>query len=344
MALRSLSTRRRGASANIMWLGGMDWGGSKQQDFTNKADVLERGGGASWYIIDPRKSQCIGYWDGLTALALIFTALVTPYEVAFLPPATSALEPLFLANRVIDMIFVCDMLLNFFLMSEAASESMTHGIQWNTRPWPIAKAYLRGWFALDLLSTASGAFDYLPLIDTADKGAAGGGSDDGDVGGDLQRLRILRVLRTFRLIKLMRLVRASRLAKRWANRLAINYAQLTLFQSIAGLVPLSHWVACTWAAVGYTQVYLGTPITETWLGVKGFCWLDDDVTAAAAAAMGGGGSLSSVDAAGAPLYSCFEAWRVYAASLCARARRRTDTVGTCAPCCPVVDSPRAVSR
>ena len=48
-------------------------------------------------------------------------------------------------------------------------------------------------------------------------------------------------------------------------------------------------MACTWAAVGYTQVYLGVPVTDTWLGTKGFCWLDDP-------AMGG-----SVDASGAPL-------------------------------------------
>ena len=130
-------------------------------------------------------------------------------------------------------------------------------------------------------------------------------------GDDLQTFRILRVLRTFRLIKLARLVRASRLAKRWANRLSINYARLALFGAIGSLVPLSHWVACFWAAVGYTQVFLGADINDTWLGTKGFCW--------------------SVDSGGELPYACFDAWKVYAASLyfagttitsigCARAR------------------------
>jgi len=33
-----------------------------------------------WYRIDPRTSRRLQYWDALTTLALLFTALVTPYE------------------------------------------------------------------------------------------------------------------------------------------------------------------------------------------------------------------------------------------------------------------------
>ena len=52
-----------------------------------------------WYQIDPRKSKVMGYWDSITGLALIFTALVTPFEVAFLEAAESAGEPMFIVNR-----------------------------------------------------------------------------------------------------------------------------------------------------------------------------------------------------------------------------------------------------
>jgi hypothetical protein len=52
-----------------------------------------------WYQIDPRKSKVMGYWDSVTGLALIFTALVTPFEVAFLEAAESATEPMFIVNR-----------------------------------------------------------------------------------------------------------------------------------------------------------------------------------------------------------------------------------------------------
>ena len=33
------------------------------------------------WIIDPRVSKRIGYWDITAGVALIFTAIVTPYEV-----------------------------------------------------------------------------------------------------------------------------------------------------------------------------------------------------------------------------------------------------------------------
>ena len=53
------------------------------------------------YIINP-ESIGMTVWDSVTALALIFTAMVTPFEVGFLPSAESALEALFLINRLLD--------------------------------------------------------------------------------------------------------------------------------------------------------------------------------------------------------------------------------------------------
>ena len=38
------------------------------------------------FIIDPRTSQRLGIWDTLTAVSLIVTAVLTPYEAAFLSP------------------------------------------------------------------------------------------------------------------------------------------------------------------------------------------------------------------------------------------------------------------
>ena len=36
-----------------------------------------------WWILDPRYSKFCPLWDFTTALALVFTAIVTPWEVAF---------------------------------------------------------------------------------------------------------------------------------------------------------------------------------------------------------------------------------------------------------------------
>ena len=38
-----------------------------------------------WFIIDPRHSHFLAYWDLTTGLALVFTALVTPWEVRAAP-------------------------------------------------------------------------------------------------------------------------------------------------------------------------------------------------------------------------------------------------------------------
>ena len=72
-----------------------------------------------WYILDPQSTQ-VQIWDGFTALALIYTALVTPFEVGFLGAPTSALEPLFVVNRLIDAIFLFDMCLQPFIMFRRA--------------------------------------------------------------------------------------------------------------------------------------------------------------------------------------------------------------------------------
>ena len=75
----------------------------------------------SKYLIDPRKSKFIGYWDVVTGLALVFTALVTPWEVAFAEPPKKFIESMFLFNRFVDSIFLVDMVLQFLLIYQVAA-------------------------------------------------------------------------------------------------------------------------------------------------------------------------------------------------------------------------------
>ena len=82
-------------------------------------------------LIDPRSSKRMGYWDLTTSIALIFTALVTPYEVALLEPAETAARALFIINRLIDLIFSVDIGLQFFLITEKGSSEYNH--RWITR-------------------------------------------------------------------------------------------------------------------------------------------------------------------------------------------------------------------
>ena len=156
----------------------------------------------SRYLIDPRKSKFIGYWDVITGLALVFTAIVTPWEVAFAEPPKSAIESMFLFNRFIDCIFLIDMFLQFFLIYQI---STAEGTRWESNPKAIAKHYLFSWFLLDLISILP--FDVLSIV----------------AGEALAKLKIVRLFRLMRLIKLIRLIRASRMFKRWETRMAIDY-------------------------------------------------------------------------------------------------------------------------
>jgi len=70
--------------------------------------------------IDPRDGF-MRRWDVVMILCLMFTALVTPYEIAFLAEESekSTYEPLkdwlFWVNRMVDFLFFVDMIINFFL-------------------------------------------------------------------------------------------------------------------------------------------------------------------------------------------------------------------------------------
>ena len=72
------------------------------EDSSTEVVVNQTGQNHAWYLIDPRSSEYFGYWDATTALALLFVALVTPYEVALLPTAKTFHDTLFIINRCVD--------------------------------------------------------------------------------------------------------------------------------------------------------------------------------------------------------------------------------------------------
>ena len=118
-----------------------------------------------WYIVDPRSARFIGPWDGVTSVALLFTAIFTPYEVGFLPPSRRADEPLFILNRLIDVIFMLDFTLQFFLMYLSNTGARDgKAASWVNEPRKIAWHYVTSpWFPLDVLSIGVATFDYLEL-------------------------------------------------------------------------------------------------------------------------------------------------------------------------------------
>ena len=172
------------------------------------------------WLIDPRYSTFSQIWDVVTMLALVFTAIVTPFEVSFLsaPTKWADIDTLFILNRFIDVIFSADLVLNFFMMFPMADPEQ--GVRWIDSRKQIVHHYLvrrlgralgwqispslrlrptlpsysraraptrpapeqRGWFALDFFSISLMAIDFVTV----------GAGDDAE---SLQQLRVLRVAR-----------------------------------------------------------------------------------------------------------------------------------------------------
>ena len=68
------------------------------------------------FLIDPRHSNFMGPWDAVTTVALIITAIFTPFEVAFVAAKPGEYDGFFVLNRCVDAVFIFDMLLAFFVM------------------------------------------------------------------------------------------------------------------------------------------------------------------------------------------------------------------------------------
>jgi len=121
-----------------------------------------------WWLIDPRSargSRFIGRLDLATSLALVFTALVTPFEVAYLPAPISAADPLFIVNRIVDAVFLFDMFVAFILMTEIQEEKNgSFRTIWLDTPSSIALHYMRTWFAIDLISILVSGVDIVSVM------------------------------------------------------------------------------------------------------------------------------------------------------------------------------------
>jgi hypothetical protein len=178
-------------------------------------------------------------WDGVTFSALVFTAIVTPAEVAF---SETCFDGLFVVNRMVDVVFIFDMFLQFFL---AYVDDQQGGLVIKDRS-KIRSRYLRGWFSIDLLSIIP--FDFLGCV------------LDLPV---IQRLKAVRVIRLMRLLKLMRVLRASRLFARWLTQISISFSVLSMMKFFALMILSAHWMACLWGMLASVQ----GESTVTWITV-----------------------------------------------------------------------------
>ena len=183
------------------------------------AILMERGR----FVISPRVWY-MRYWDLATIVLLLYTAVVTPVEVAFIP---TKLNILFWVNRGVDACFLVDIFFNFFL---AIPDPLDGQLVYHHPT--IIRTYLKGWFIIDVISILP--FDLVSIIFN---------------NGAVSKLKILRAMRLLRLMKLLRILRAGRIFQRLETLYTIDYSALELVKFGILALTCSHWMACAWGLV-----------------------------------------------------------------------------------------------
>ena len=232
------------------------------------------------HVLKPGDTRWLAYWDVVSACALMYTATLTPFEVAFLSPAEGAAaawsEPWFLINRGLDVIFSFDICLQFFLAYHAEDPETGSEVLVEQHS-KIVKHYVTTWFPIDAFTVVvPSTFDII-MAHTTGPDAPEGESVLGGADSLAANASMLRVLRILRLFKLVRLARASRIIKRWRAKITLNNGTLVILQCIFELVIATHWYACFFSL----QAGMAPSIDMTWLGESMLGYCDNAVAAKA---------------------------------------------------------------
>ncbi|XP_073254491.1 voltage-gated inwardly rectifying potassium channel KCNH6-like [Porites lutea] len=170
-------------------------------------------------------------WDWLILAFVIYTAIVIPYDVAFVTPRRTKMHtsrfgdlvnfsPIAIGNLIIDLLFIIDIPINF---RSAVVDKRTEEVISDSKK--IAMLYLKSWFWVDFVAAIPFEF----LVDPQHEGAT----------------TLMGLLKTARLL---RLVRVSRKIDRYSEYgLAVIVLLTCLFTLTA------HWLACVWHAIGIVE-------------------------------------------------------------------------------------------
>ena len=165
-------------------------------------------------------------WDLALGILIMYSVISIPIRIGFdvAPEIPNSWQ--FIVDCLIDCTFGVDICLNFFTGYYAGRTLVR-----NKRD--IARAYFRGWFSIDLITTVP--------IDLFVELAVGGGSD----------LRAIKMVRILRLLKLARLKKLGKVSQRVREKLNVNAALAELASVLLGIVFFAHLLCCFWYFVGH---------------------------------------------------------------------------------------------
>jgi len=178
-------------------------------------------------------------WISVTALFLLYTAVVTPPMIAFcwLDPECAP-APTLIFDVLLDCFFLLDILYNFSTGNIIAGE---YEDEWAV----VAMRYLRGGFAFDVFTSFPVSFFELAAQAACQQQAAGGEVTSVD-SGQLRIIRVLKPLRWFKLARIAKLGKAENVVNFLMDFFLITPRQGKTAKVLAVLIMLIHLVSCTW--------------------------------------------------------------------------------------------------
>ena len=196
------------------------------------------------------------WWDLAMMIALLWTGLFTPYQIAFLNAPkvlTEGADGLWLFNRLLDVFFIIDVAIECSTMYQ---EELIDGGAWiDSRRMIIRRYAASGWLLIDAVS----CFPYFAIsliIEAA--------SDGSDGGSFLMRLRLVKLVRMMKMSRCMKAAaRVGPYAKELLmGRLELTYARLQVTELILSLLFFTHLQACFYAL--FSSAFTDDGDTPTW--------------------------------------------------------------------------------
>lgn len=182
-------------------------------------------------FIDP-EAPAKRLWDLLLTLLVLYTTLSVPYRVCFQVEAKGFFAQL---ESAMDVAFFVDIVFNFITGLQSPSGEITYTFHL------IVKAYLRGWFAVDFISTLP--FETLAKFFGVSNNAHAA----------LLSTKLLRGLKVLRLFKLARIRRLRKVFANLEDAVYTNQSLISLVKLALTMLFIAHLVACMWYAVGRTD-------------------------------------------------------------------------------------------
>lgn len=164
-------------------------------------------------------------WDLLLGALIVYSVLTVPYRIGFSQPATGAAA---VFDVLVDVLFFLDMAVTFRTGYETTDDDVLVVV-----PRLIAGHYLKGWFAVDFLSTFP--FDSVLALLLVD--------NDGEA---LRSLKLIKVFRMIRLLKLVRLLKLKKLLGNLDMEVEFSPGLFKLSTLFLQITFVAHLFACFW--------------------------------------------------------------------------------------------------